>query len=509
MSHTCGPRCNHHTSRLSRRSILGGGAGLFALAQSQSAHAHGSNEDSVVLGEHGPGTRRCNQPLLVKNATILSMDPVIGDLAKGDMLIRHGKIEAIAPTLHVAGAKKLDATGKIVTPGFVDTHRHLWQGLLRNSGPNESLFDYLGRVLFGLGPLLTPDDVYLGNLLSSLSALNSGVTTILDWSHIATSSDHTDAAVDGLESSGIRGVYAYGANIGVQPPWYTSPDPFTAEPFPADLFRLKSTRFSSDDQLLTLALAAGGPDFASVDVAAIEWQLARQADVRITVHAGLGDPQNLVNLNQALISSGELGLANDTTYVHASHLSNESWQLIHDTGGTISMSVPVELQMGHGTPVIQTALDFGLKPSLSVDVETNTPTDMFHQMRSCFALHRGLVNAGLATGTPLVARQALEFATINGALANGLGSRTGSLTVGKRADFLMLNARAINVAPINDPVAAVVLGMDTSNVEAVFVDGKARKWKGELVGVNLERLIDEATDAQRALYERAAAYSGG
>lgn len=520
MSNTCGPRCNHHSHRLSRRSILGGGAGLLGFAQSAHAHSSpgkGSHQGNShgghgpgghAPGGHGPGTRRCNQALLIKNATLLSMDPAVGDLPSGDMLVRHGVIEAIGTNLHAPGAEKLDAKGKIVTPGFVDTHRHLWQGLLRNSGANESLSDYLGRVLFGLGPLLTPDDVFLGNLMSSVSALNSGVTTILDWSHIATTSEHTDAAIDALETCGIRGVYAYGANIGVQPPWYASPDPFTAAPFPADLFRLKSTRFASDDQLLTLALAAGGPDFASVDIAAIEWQLARRADVRLTVHAGLGDPANLVNLHHALLGMGERGLADDTTYVHSSHLSDEAWALVRDTGGTVSLAVPVEMQMGHGMPVIQKALAYGLAPSLSVDVETDAPTDMFHQMRTCFALQRGLVNAGLVTGSPLTARQALEFATINGAVANGLGHRVGSLTVGKRADFLLLNARALNVAPVNDPVAAVVLGMDSSNVDAVFVDGKALKWQGKLVDVDADRLVDAATEAQRALYARAAAYTG-
>lgn len=501
MSHKCGPSCNH-VNRLSRRSILGGGAGLFALAHTATAKAQGA--DPVTKGPRPPGSPGSNRALLIKDATILSMDPAVGDLVKADMLVNNGVIQAIATNIHAPSAHKIKADGKILLPGFVDTHRHLWQGLLRNSGPNENLPDYLGRVLFGIGPLLTPDDVYLGNLISSLSALNAGVTTILDWSHIATSSDHTDAAIDALDAVGIRAVYAYGANAGVQPPWHTAPDPFTATPFPADLFRLKSCRFASNDQLLTLALAAGGPDFADVNAAAIEWQVARQADVRITVHAGLGDPSSLVALHDTLVGLGEVGLSDDTTYVHASNLSDTCWELIEDTGGTVSLSVPVEMQMAHGTPVIQKALDYGLKPSLSVDVETNTPSDMFHQMRSCFAMHRALVNGGFTSGTPLLARQALEFATINGAIANGLSHRTGSLTVGKRADFILLNARAINVAPINDPVAAVVLGMDTSNVEAVFVDGRARKWNGELVNVNVEQILKAADTARDALYQRVA-----
>lgn len=509
MSNSCGPHCNHHHhhQRLSRRSILGGGAGIFAFAHSANAHnSHGTPPHGGPHGPggHGPGNPHGKQPLLVENAHVISMDPTVGDLPSGDILVRGGVIQAIGNNLHAPGAKKIDGRGKIVIPGFVDTHRHLWQGLLRNSGPDESLADYMGRVLFGLGPLLTPNDVYLGNLLAAVSALNSGVTTILDWSHIATTSEHTDAAIDGLEQSGIRGVYAYGANIAVQPAWYTAADPFTASPFPADLFRLKSTRFASNDQLLTLALAAGGPDFATADIAAMEWQLARQADVRITVHAGLGDPTSLLNLHNALLAQGARGLGDDTTYVHSSHLSDEAWSLVRDTGGTVSLSVPVEMQMGHGLPAIQKALDYGLAPSLSVDVETNTPTDMFHQMRSCFALQRGLVNAGVTTGTPLTARRVLEFATINGAIANGLGNRVGSLTVGKRADFVMLDARALNVAPVNDPVAAVVLGMDSSNVESVFVDGRAVKWQGKLVDIDVHRLIDAATAAQRALYARAA-----
>src|SRR5690606_17367665 len=220
MGKGCGTGCFGHQSKgagrlqahkVSRRRLLGGGAAFFGASHPLFASAKGGGKG---FGGHG-GSR----PLLIRGATLLTLDPQYGDL-QGDMLVRQGKIVEIGPHVHAPGARVIDGAGKIVIPGFVDSHRHMWQGLLRNSGADELLADYLGRVLFGIGPQLTPDEVYLGNLMSALSALNAGVTTVLDWSHIATTSDHTDAAIDALEDARIRGVYAYGANAGVQPPWY-------------------------------------------------------------------------------------------------------------------------------------------------------------------------------------------------------------------------------------------------------------------------------------------------
>jgi len=209
--------------------------------------------------------------------------------------------------------------------------------------------------------------------------------------------------------------------------------------------------------------------------------------------------------------AGLVELADDTTYIHACTLSDAEWQLIAESGGTVSLAVPVEMQMGHGMPPIQKSLDFGIRPSLSVDVETNQPTDMFTQMRATFALQRALLNEQhLFPDTShrdslLTARSVLEFATIEGARANGLDHKIGSLTPGKDADFILLQTRAVNVAPMNDPVAAVVLAMDTSNVDSVFVAGKALKWRGRLVGVNIDRLLGELAEAHQALMERAGA----
>jgi 5-methylthioadenosine/S-adenosylhomocysteine deaminase len=476
---------------ISRRGILGLGAlGLAATAS------------PALAQQAAPAGRGRNERLLIRGGTVITMDPALGDFKPGDVLIEGGKIRAIARRLDVADARVVDATGMIVAPGFIDSHRHMWQGLIRNSGPDDLLLDYLNGVLFGVAPVITPDEVYLGDLISALSALNAGITTILDWSHIATTTEHTDAAIAALDDAGVRAVYGYGPNFGVTPPWFENLN----NPYPGDIRRLRQQYFSSDDQLLTLALAAAGPEFSNVDAAVIEWNIAREVGARITTHVGVGAPGQ-AGLLAALASRVPLG--DDTTYIHACTLSDAEWQLIADSGGSVSLAMPVELQMGHGDPPIQKVLDLGLRPSLSVDVETNQPTDMFAQMHACFAFQRGQLNRTHLfpdvshRAALLTVRDVLEFATIEGARANGLASKTGSLTPGKQADFILLQARAINVAPVNDPVGAIVLGMDTSNVDSVFVAGKPLKWRGRLVGVNVEKLLAKADAALAALRARA------
>jgi len=471
---------------LSRRSWLGLGGALGLAAVPGTAHAHGGRP------------RR----LLIKGGTILSMDPAIGDLAKGDMLVENGEISAVAVDIPAHGAEVVDARGMIVMPGFIDTHRHMWQGLLRNIGPDDLLGDYLNQILFGFAPIITAEEVFWGNTISALSAVNAGVTTVLDWSHIATSQEHTDAAIDALRRAGVRAVYGYGPNFGLATPWYQNLN----NPYPGDIVRLRNQYFSSEDQLLTLALAAAGPEFAPVDAAAIEWSVARDVGAPISVHVGVGGLGQQGLLQQL---SGLVELAADTTYIHACTLSDAEWQLIADTGGSVSLAVPIEMQMGHGMPPIQKTRDLGIQASLSVDVETNMPTDMFTQMRACFALQRGLLNQDhLFPDTShraqlMTAKQALELATIEGARANHLDYKTGSLTPGKQADFILLQTRALNVFPLNDPTGAVVLGMDTSNVDSVFVAGRALKWRGQLVGVDVDRLLRKLSDVHEKLMVRA------
>lgn len=487
---TCATGCMGTT--ISRRSVLSIGATAAAATAAVT-----TTTPSWANWGGGGGPR-----LLFKNGIVLTMDPNLGDFQEADVLVDNGKIVAVAPYINSWGAIPIDARGKIVMPGFVDTHRHMWQGLIGNLGPDDLLLDYLFNVLFGVAPVITPEEVFLGNRLSALSALNSGITTILDWSHIATSQEHTDAAIGGLASAGIRGVYGYGPNFGVSPPWYEDLN----NPYPGDLHRLATQYFSSSDQLLTLALAAAGPEFSNVDAAVIEWNLAREVGVPITTHVGVGQPGGAGLLTQL---HNLVGLGDDTTYIHACTLLDSEFDLIQSTGGTFSLAVPVEMQMGHGTPPIQRILDRGMRPSLSIDVETNQPTDMFTQMRACFALQRELANQGMLfpeTGhrnSLLTVRDVLEFATIEGARANRLDHKVGSLTPGKDADIILLETKRLNVGPMNNPVGAVVLAMDTSNVDSVFVRGKPKKLSGHLLGVNERQLLNEAENARVALLARA------
>ncbi len=446
--------------------------------------------------------KNASSRVLLKGGTVLTMDKGIGDFAKADVLIHRNKIEAVAPDIPVRDAQIIDATGMIVMPGFIDTHRHMWQGLIRNIGPNDLLGDYLAKVLFGFAPRMTPEEVYLGDLVTGLSALNSGITNILDWSHIGTSPAHTDGAIHGLQAAGIRAVYAYGPNFGITPPWFDNPN----SPYPNDIRRLRKQHFASTDQLLTLALAAAGPEFSSVDAAAREWSIAREVEARISVHVGVGLLGKQGKL-QAL--AAKVPFREDTTYIHCCTLNDTEWDLIAGSGGSVSLAIPIEMQMGHGMPPIQKSLDVGIRPSLSVDVETNQPTDMFTQMRACFSLQRALINERNLFGGPepdrkqlLSARDVLEFATIDGAKANGLAGKIGSLTPGKEADIVMLHANHPNVSPVNDAVGAVVLGMDASNVDSVFVAGKAVKRNGQLVGVDVQRIQREAESARVALVNR-------
>jgi 5-methylthioadenosine/S-adenosylhomocysteine deaminase len=433
--------------------------------------------------------------VLIRGGHVLSMDPDIGDVHGGDILIEDDRIAEVAPSIDAGDAEVIDASGCIVIPGFVDSHRHTWETVIRGIAPDVSLGGYFDIVLDQLAPAYRAQDVYAGNYRGSLEAIDAGVTTLLDWSHINNTPEHADEAIRGLRDARLRAVYCYGnPNTSLADWWYTS----TLEA-PEDIRRVRDEYFSSPDGRITLAMGTRGPGFCTPEVVRHDWELARDVGAPISVHVGMGPYAGRFSMVSQLSEMGLLG--SDTTYIHCNYLSDDEFRLIAESGGMVSISPAVEMMMGHGTPPTAQALKHGLKPSLSIDVVTTVPGDMFTQMRFLFASDRLVAHeAAYAAGNTeepvlLTCREVLEFATIHGARVCGLEDRTGSLTPGKQADIVILRCDESNTFPIIDPVSTVVLQADTRNVETVFVAGEALKRDGKLVGADLRTARELATSS--------------
>jgi len=437
---------------------------------------------------------------VIRNAVVLSMDPAIGEHLDADVLIEGEKIAAVRPNIGSVDGHEIDGKDMIVMPGFVDTHRHTWQSALRNTATDWSLAQYFGGVRGIMGELYTPDDMYVANHIGALEALDAGITTLVDWSHNNNSPDHSDMAVKGLKDAGLRAVFAYG---NANREWFPISDLPTDF---ADVARVRRQHFSSDDGLVTMAFAARGPQFATVEQTEIDFRKARELDLPITVHVGDG----LWGLNKPIDQLNSLGLLGPrTTYVHCCALSDHEFKLMADSGGSASLAAEVELNMGHGNPATLSCLKYGLRPSISIDVCTSVGGDMFAQMRILMAATRGVMNAEalkerkLLDPIPLTGRDILDFATLQGAKTANLDRRTGSLTPGKDADVLILSTNALNMFPVNNPVGAVVEDAHIGNIDTVFVKGKIKKRHGKLVDVDVKALRRRMETTVESLFARA------
>jgi cytosine/adenosine deaminase-related metal-dependent hydrolase len=440
-----------------------------------------------------------DQTTLIKGGYVLTLDPVLGDMPNSDVLIDGDKIAAVQPGLSVGPhANVIDARNRIVMPGFVDTHRHTWQTPVRGVLPSCTLDEYFAGMLDNIGIQYRPEDVYIANLMGALEAINAGITTLLDWSHVNNTPEHSDAAIAGLREAGIRGVYAHGVPVGAQ--WWAN----SSLEHPEDIRRIRKQYFQSDDQLLALALAARAPGNTTADVARHDWLLARDLGIRISVHVGM----RLTGVHvHHVLALNELGLMGpDTTYIHCTDSTDEELDLIAKTGGRASVAPFVEMLMGHGVPPTGRLVARGVRPSLSIDVVSSVPGEMFTQMRTALVQERILAftdTPDTAFAPTLTHRDVLEFATIDGARACALDHRIGTITPGKQADIILLRTDQVNVAPVIDPVATVVICADTSNIDTVFVAGRILKHNGQLLRVDMPRLLQRLSDARDHLLSKA------
>ncbi|MET9665006.1 amidohydrolase family protein [Streptomyces sp. NPDC006475] len=439
--------------------------------------------------------------IVFTGATVVTMDPDLGIVDGGDVLVVGDTITAVGRDLDAGDAVVVDAAGTVLTPGFVDTHRHAWQAQLRRIMPDvDDLAGYIMATLAGYATVYRPEDMYTGTRLAALTAIDSGITTMLDFSHNSRTREHSDAAIEALLGAGIRGVHAsMGPHFG---DWDRQ--------WPGDLTRIKDRYFSSDDQLLTLRLAALATDEIAGPALAYGSELACTASdlgVGVSVDAVFGTPGSEAVLRWA--KDGILGP--DVTLIHATGLTTEAWKAMGESGTTVSLAPTSDAQIGLETaiPAVDEALSVGIRPGLSIDVEVALAGDMFTQMRALHAIQRmRAVNAVYGTDqqpTRITTHDVLDFATLQGARTNGLAGITGSLTPGKKADLLVIQAEDLNNMPLNDPIGTVVLGSDARNLSAVLINGEPRKWNGQVLDVDLSALRTEVQASRRYVLDTSAA----
>ncbi|WP_185248299.1 amidohydrolase family protein [Chryseobacterium bernardetii] len=421
-----------------------------------------------------------NQKVLFKGAYILSMDKKIANLPVGDVLVEGKKIAAVAPYIVVENTKIIDATGMILMPGFTDSHRHSWQGALRRLMPDVSdLMSYVNEIHFGLAKYYRPQDIYIGNLLTAWSAIDHGITTIIDASHNTRSYDHANAAVDALEQSGIRALYAPALPLAGE--WEQS---FWTK----GLELLQAKRFSSEG-LIRLGIFT--------HMSTENWDIARRLGVPIITEF-LG--KDLSDTLKELQNKGLLGT--DNIFNHCTGLTKEAWQIMSDFGVKVTVDPRSDAQYGleEGVFAYQHAIEHGIKPGLGTDLETAYGGDMFTELRVAFSLQRAFAQNKKYKGEknisqPVTSYEILESATIYGSEIAGFGNISGSITPGKSADFILIDTNAANIFPSNDAVGSVVHAADRSNVHTVMIAGRMVKSGGKLVGVNLEQLKQDAENS--------------
>jgi 5-methylthioadenosine/S-adenosylhomocysteine deaminase len=464
-----------------------GAAQLFA----DPATAQGQPGGTAVLEQLKQANSDPRRRVLLKGATVISMDAAVGDFVRADLLIEGKNISAIAPDLSAAtrggNAVSVDAEGTILIPGMVDCHRHAWEGQIRGVIPNSSTIgDYMGATHRGFAPYYRPEDMYVGNLITALGCIDAGITCFIDNSHNSRSPAHSDAAVQALIDSGVRAVHASGA------PTFGEWD----RQWPQDVARLQRQFFSSGDQLVTLRLFSRG-------LVKDDWDTARRLGLWLSLD-GAGAPNSFAMLQEFQ----RAGLLDERhTFNHGNGLPDESWRLVRDAGITVNACPRSDAQwsLGPASMGLQDALDHGVRPGLSVDNDTAYSTDLFTEMRVGFHLQRWIAHVATARHEPnppalLTVRDMLEFATVRGAQNAALQDKIGTLTPGKEADIVVIRADDINVMPLMNAVSTVVSYAHPGNIEAVFIAGGVQKWRGALVNHDLANVRQKVHQSRDYLF---------
>ncbi|MFE1837357.1 amidohydrolase family protein [Streptomyces sviceus] len=427
--------------------------------------------------------------VLLRGARVVTMTPDRPDAEHLDILVDGDRIAALAENIEAPDADAVDLSGRIVIPGLVNAHLHTWQTALRSVGADWTLMQYLTHLHGECVGHYTPADMHISNLAGALNQINCGTTTLGDWCHNALSPEHADAAVEGLARAGIRAVFLHGTP-------YRSPD--TPHPL-IEIDRLLDGPLR-DRALLTLGMAVQGPQYSSVETAVADFRAGAERGLVVSTHQSGGEPSPGW---EALRAAGLFSPL--TNIVHGIDLPDEWIKTLVEAGVTFTTTPENELGQGHGTPVTGSLLRLGAAPSLGTDIDTAVPGEILTAGRIALAHQRSLDHAqhrqttGTHANTPSVtAKQALAWATVEGAKALGLADQVGRIEVGMQADLVAVDARALNLWPAHDPVATA-LHAGIANIEAVMVAGTWRKRDHALLMPRLDEIKDQLRESGERL----------
>jgi 5-methylthioadenosine/S-adenosylhomocysteine deaminase len=468
-----------------RRALLSGAAALSAAGPA--GFALGARDAFAAAAPKLPA--RGN--FVIRKAYVVTMEKD-GDLKEGDVHVRDGSIVAVGQNLNAPGARTIDGRGMIVLPGFVETHWHMWNTLLRGMSGEKPDYSYFRTALM-LGRLCTAEDIYQGTRLATAEAINSGITFVHDWAHNVRGPDYARADLRALKESGLRARFSYGPQQGHD---------VKATIDLADLEKLKTDWAQySNDGLIALGVAwrgHGGNLPANAVPEAVwrsEFDAFQKLGLPVSVHssgskAAVGQIGGLAKAN----------MINRVQVIHAVYATPDEITAMKAAGTTISIAPTSELRIGFGFPPVAAFLDAGIPVGLSVDtVELVGNADMFAIMKTT----QGIVNGAAENEFKISARRVLELATIEGARSMGIEDKVGSLKAGKRADLIMVSTRAANLGVFGDPAVMLVTAAQPANVDTVVADGRILKRGGKLTHLNVDQIAKEAGDASAALRKRA------
>lgn len=427
---------------------------------------------------------------LIAGASVVSMDDTLGVLAPASVLVEGDTIRTVGTDSPIDASgvdEAIDASGFILVPGFVNAHMHSWQTALRGVASNWTLLEYFRWVHAGLATKFRPDDIHIGSYAGALNQLNVGTTTLVDWCHNNPTPEHTDAAVDALERSGIRAAFFHGSP---KPDPLPGQKPFWEQRHPRrEIERLLSQPRFGTGSLLSLGMAILGPHYSTLEVALADFSLARELDLTASMHQG-GGAARAPGGWQVLERERLLGPR--TNIVHGNDLSDEQLDRFVALGVCFSVTAENEMIQGHGDPIIGRLRDRGAAPSLGVDLESGFSGEMFSAARIALAHQRSLDNAAFRRAaskdgpfipptSTLTTMQALRWATVEGARMIGQLDRIGTISPGKQADLVLIDARLPNMQPVHDPLNSVLMQTSLANIDSVMVAGQWRKRHGALV----------------------------